>query len=271
MGRTLPIINNTLALHNVGVTVADKWLIQEISLTLRPGLLTAILGPNGAGKTTLLKLLAGLWQPTVGKVTLNGRDLQQLCRRQLAQQIVFVPQNTYLGFAFTVQDLVMMGRHPHLRPFHSETDKDHHCVAEAMKQTDVIHLAHRLVTELSGGERQRVVIARSLATAAPIIVLDEPTASLDVVHELELLELLKKLVEHQGKTVVVATHDLNRVMCYVDQVMLIHQGRIFGSGSPEEVLTENNIAEVFGVRVERVGSSKSGKTVLFFHRQVSSP
>jgi iron complex transport system ATP-binding protein len=265
-------MNSTLALHNVGVAVADNWLIQDASLTLRPGLLTAILGPNGAGKTTLLKLLAGLWQPTVGKVTLNGRDLHQLSRRQLAQQIAFVPQNTHLGFAFTVQDLVMMGRHPHLRPFQSETNEDHHCVAEAMKQTDVIHLAQRLVTELSGGERQRVVIARSLATEAPIIVLDEPTASLDVVHVLELLDLLKKLVAHQEKTVVFATHDLNMVMCYVDQVVLIHQGRIFGCGSPEEVLTaDDNMAEVFRVRIERVGSSKSGKTVLFFHRQEFIP
>ncbi len=255
---------DTLALHQVGIEIDGRWLVQSASLTLSAGQLTALIGPNGAGKTTLLRLLAGLWQPSEGFVTLNGRQLPQFHRRELAQNLTFVPQNTDVGFAFTVKDIVMMGRNPHLGRFRHETEYDYYCVEQAMIKTDVVHLAHRLVTELSGGERQRVIIARSLATQAKIMLLDEPTASLDVAHALEVLDLLSQLAQ-EGQTIAFSMHDINYAMRYAEQVVLIHQGRIFDFGLADKVLTDDAMSEVFGVRVERVAVS-ANETVWFFRR-----
>lgn len=255
-------MTNTLALHKVSIKIEGHWLVQDASLTLLPEQLTALIGPNGAGKTTLLRLFAGLWQPTEGTVTLNGHDLHQFPRQILAQNITFVPQNTFIDFAFTVKDIVMMGRNPYLRRFQQETEYDHYCVEQAMTKTDVIHLANRLVTELSGGERQRVLIARSLATEAKIILLDEPTASLDIAHTIEIFDLLQKLAQ-EGKTVALSIHDINTAVRYSHQVALIHKGNIIDIGLPAEVLTDEAIHNVFGVQIERVTVS-TGETVLFF-------
>lgn len=238
---------NRLALHQAGVEIEKRWLMQDASLMLQPGQLTVLMGPNGAGKTTVLRLLGGLWQPTVGKVTLNGRELSRFQHREVAQQIAFVPQSTHINFPFTTKEIVKMGRHPYIGRWQRETVQDERCVEEAMKRTDVIHLAHRLVTQLSGGERQRVVIARSLATQANIILLDEPTANLDIAHALGLLQLLKELTQ-EGKTVALSTHDMSLAKRYADQVVLVHQGRIFASGTSATVLTEENIWKVFGVK-----------------------
>jgi iron complex transport system ATP-binding protein len=260
----------TLALHQAGIKIDGRWLVQQASLTLSSGQLTALIGPNGAGKTTLLRLLAGLWQPSKGLVTLNKSPLPQ--RRELAQHISFVPQNTTLDFAFTVKDIVMMGRNPHLGRFQPETEYDDDCVEQAMIKTDIIHLAQRPVTELSGGERQRVLIARSLATQAQMMLLDEPTASLDVAHALDVLELLKKLAK-EGQTIAFSMHDINYARRYADQLVLIHQGRIFDIGSADNVLTDEAMTEVFGVSVEKVTVS-ADDTVLFFRpyfRSIKSP
>jgi len=254
---------NTLALHKAGIEIDNRWLMQDASLTLLSGQLTAFIGQNGAGKTTLLRLLAGLWQPTVGLVTLNWRELQQFHRRELAQHLAFVPQNSQIDFAFTVKAIITMGRNPHLGRFQHETEYDHLCVEQAMIKTDVAHLANRLVTELSGGEWQRVVIARSLATEANIILLDEPTASLDVGHSLEVLDLLKELAD-DGKTVAFSMHDINTAARYANKIVLVHQGGIVDSGKPEKVLTDEAISDVFGVSVERVAVS-TGETILFFY------
>lgn len=238
--------------------------MQNASLTLSPKQLTTLIGPNGSGKTTLLRLLAGLWQPTVGKVTLNGRELPQFRRYELAQQIALVPQNTHVNFAFRVKDIIMMGRHPHRGRFQHKTEYDLHCVEQAMTKTDVVHLANRSVTELSGGERQRVMIARSLASQAQILLLDEPTASLDIAHALEILNLLTELVS-EGKTVAFSIHDLNLAKHCANQIVLVHQGQIVDLGSPDEVLTDEVINKTFGVQVERIATA-AGKEILFFKK-----
>ncbi|MDM8559361.1 ABC transporter ATP-binding protein [Candidatus Parabeggiatoa sp. HSG14] len=253
---------NTLALDNAGIEIESNWLIRNASLTLSPGQLTAFIGPNGAGKTTLLRLLAGLWQPTEGIVTLDKRELFQFQRRELAQNITFAPQNTLMDFAFTVKNIVMMGRNPHLGRFQHETEYDYHCVKAAMIKTDVLHLANRFVTELSGGERQRVVIARSLATEANIILLDEPTASLDVAHAIEVFDLLSELSK-ENKTVAFSIHDINTAVRYAHQIVLVHTGHIFDCGLPEKVLTNEAINTVFGVHTEKVTAS-TGETIFFF-------
>ncbi|HHB93520.1 MAG TPA: ABC transporter ATP-binding protein, partial [Thioploca sp.] len=181
-----------LEVQQVGIKIEKHWLIRNISLKLPKNKFIVLIGPNGAGKTTLLKLLAGLWQPTEGKVILNRNNLYQFKRTELAKLITFIPQNSNINFAFTVKDIVMMGRNPHIRRFQPVTGLEH--VKQAMQKTDISHLAERLVTTLSGGEMQRVIIARSLATQANIVLLDEPTASLDISHTIEILELLQELV-----------------------------------------------------------------------------
>jgi len=246
-----------LALHQVSVAIEGRWLVQDVSLTLPPNQLTALLGPNGAGKTTLLRLLAGVWQPTTGQVTLNQRPLQQFSRLALAKQLTLVPSPSQINFAFTVQEVVMMGRHPHRNRWQPATSADHQWVALAMQRTDVSHLAHRFVTELSGGERQRVLIARSLATQAQIILLDEPTANLDIGHTLALFELLKKLA-CEGKTIAFATHDMSTVSRYAQQVILMHQGHLVDWGASEQVLTEERLRNVFGVEIEKVAGEVVG-------------
>lgn len=235
-----------LSLDHVSLAMNKQWLIQNCSLTLLPHQLTALIGPNGAGKTTLLRLLAGLWPPTIGQVILNHRSLHHFSRRELAQHFTFVPQNIQINFAFTVQDIVMMGRHPHQSRFHQGNHNDSVCVERAMQRTDTLHLAHRFVTELSAGERQRVVIARSLATEANIILLDEPTANLDIGHSLALLELLLEL-SCEGKTIAFSTHDINNTLRYAHHAVLINQGHLIAFGPPREVLTKEHLRKVFQV------------------------
>ncbi|MGH9914132.1 MAG: ABC transporter ATP-binding protein, partial [Pyrinomonadaceae bacterium] len=180
-----------LSLVEVGLEIDNRWLVHDVSLDLQPNRLIAFVGPNGAGKTTLLRILAGLITPSKGRALLDDIDLDTFRRRDLARHIAFMPQDTHIDFAFTVSELVAMGRHAHLGRFERLTTGDHRAITEAMKRADVIALSNRFVTELSAGERQRVLIARSLATEADIILLDEPVANLDISHALDVLELCR--------------------------------------------------------------------------------
>ncbi|HNJ43529.1 MAG TPA: ABC transporter ATP-binding protein [Acidobacteriota bacterium] len=247
---------NVLTLTDGGVNFGQKWLVRGASLVLRPGSLTALVGPNGSGKTTLLKCLAGLITPTEGTVVLDGKSVRGFPRRELARKITFVPQDTHLAFAFTVRDVVAMGRHPHLRRFELETVADRQAIESALIRADVAHLSQRNVIKLSGGERQRVILARSLATEAPIILLDEPTASLDIAHALDVLELCRQLAD-EGKTVACALHDLNLVNRYATQVVMLSAGQVAAVGTPAAVLTSANIESIFHVRAECVAASHS--------------
>ncbi len=251
-----------LQLHNAGIKLGGRWLMRGATLSLRPGKLTAFIGPNGSGKSTLLRLLAGLWPPTAGAVTLAGRDLSEFDRRALAQRLAFVPQDTHLDFAFTVREVVAMGRHPHQQRFQRKRATDRHCIEGALERADITHLSGRIVTELSGGERQRVIIARALAREAGIILLDEPTASLDIAHALEVFELCQRLAS-EGKTVGLATHDLNAALRYGTQLVLVSAGAIKAVGASDEVLTDARIQEVFGVGVLRAMTAAGEPSFVF--------
>lgn len=253
-----------LELRGAGIEVDGRWLVRNASLALRPGHLTALVGPNGSGKTTLLRLLSGLWRPSEGRALLNDEDLHAVRRRELARRVAFTPQDTHLAFAFTVRDVVTMGRHPHLGRFEREGEADRRAVEEALVRADVAHLANRFVTELSGGERQRVIIARSLATQADAIILDEPTANLDIAHALDVLDLCRKLAD-DGKTIALAIHDLNLAARYASTVALVCAGAIVATGAPDHVLSDAGIRNVFGVRAERA-HAPGGEVVFFFQR-----
>ena len=255
----------TLALHNLGLAIDDRWLLRDVTMALRPGGITAFLGPNGSGKTTLLRLLAGLLTPSAGHVTLHGHDLRTFGRRELAQRITFAPQDTHVSAAFTVREIVEMGRHPHLRRLQRLRSHDYAVVDEALRHADVWHLATRSVLELSGGERQRVLIARSLATQAEVLLLDEPTASLDIAHALDVLDLCQQLAR-AGKTIGLALHDLNAAARYATHLVLLSAGRLVSQGGPDTVLQAAQLNRVFDVHTDRI-SMADGTPVLVFSRQ----
>jgi iron complex transport system ATP-binding protein len=253
-----------LAGHQVSVAIDGHWLIRGINVALRAGEFTAFLGPNGSGKTTLLRVLAGLLVPTEGHVTLHGHSVHNFGRRVLAQHIAFMPQDTHVSFAFTVRESVEMGRHPHLKRFERLRAHDHDIVEDAMRRADVWQFANRLVTTLSGGERQRVIIARSLATQAEVLLLDEPTASLDIAHALDVLDLCQQLIA-EGKAIGVAMHDINAAARYATSVVLLSAGRIVTQGTREDVLQEAQLKQVFDVRTDRI-HTVNGTPVFVFSR-----
>lgn len=252
----------TLELENAGFKIENRWLAREATFQLAPGNLTAFVGPNGSGKTTLLRLLAGLWQPSEGKVLLNGANLHDLPRREIAKQVAYTPQDTNFEFAFTVFDAVMMGRHPHLGRFEREGERDRKAVRAAMEITDCLHLSERFINELSGGERQRATLARSLATEADVILLDEPLANLDLSHSFDVLNVCRKLTQ-SGKTIALAIHDLNLAARYASDIVLVSNGRVVAVGAPDAVLTDDLIEQVFGVSTTRAKTA-TGETMLFF-------
>lgn len=253
-----------LSLQNVGLRRGERWIIHGANFTVPSGGIMALIGVNGVGKTTLLKLLAGLWQPTQGKILLNHRRLQQFHRRELATQLSFVAHNTVAPFAFTVQEAVWMGRYPYQNFWQLPNERDHQAVEIAMQQTDIIELRARDLTTLSNGERQRVWIARSLATEAQVILLDEPTANLDIAHSLEIMQLCQTLAT-QGKTIIFSTHDLNLAAQYSQTLCVLQPGKIAALGAPDAVLSDELLRQVFDVQVERL-STRDEKTVLWFGR-----
>jgi iron complex transport system ATP-binding protein len=253
-----------LTVQNVSFQRREQQIIRQANFTLPSGELVALIGVNGVGKTTLLKLLAGLWQPTHGQILLNQQLLQKFTRRALATHISFVAHNIPSALAFTVAEAVWMGRYPYLERWQAATECDRHAVDAAMQHTDILHLRGRDLTTLSNGERQRVWIARSLATEADMLLLDEPTANLDIAHSLEIMQLCQTLVT-QGKTVVFSTHDLNLAAQYAQTLCVLQQGAVVAMGAPSKVLTDALLRQVFNVQVEYLATA-AGKTVLWFGR-----
>lgn len=257
-------MTSRLSISGLGLRRSDRWILRDVTFDIGPGSVLALVGPNGSGKSTLLRCMAGLWPATEGNVTLDGRDLRKIPRAQVAREVAYVPQEAKLEFEFTVREIVLMGRYAHRGRFERETNEDRNAAEEALIRSDVAHLAQRPVTQLSGGERQRVLIARSLATRSRILLLDEPTASLDVDHSLDVLELCCSLAG-EGRSVVIATHDLSGACRYADRVALMDSGRLSGVGSTSEVLTPENMERAFHVRSENV-SAADGTSCLIFHR-----
>ena len=225
--------------------------LRDLSLEVPAGATTAVLGPNGSGKSTLLRLLLGVLRPSGGSVEFGGRPLGGWGREALAREVGVVPQGEEAAFPMSVRELVAMGRYPHLGPWRRERDTDRRAVEEAMRRCDVLDLAARAVPTLSGGERQRARLARALAQEAATLALDEPTAALDVAHEMAMFELLRDL-GRAGKTVLLVTHSLNLAARYADRLVLLDGGRLAAEGSPAQVLTRETVERVYGWPVEVV-------------------
>ena len=224
---------------------AGRPAVDGVSLEVGEGELYGVLGPNGSGKSTLLKLLLGALEPTSGRVLHAGRSVADWGRRELARRVGVVPQQEEAAFPVTVRGLVAMGRYPHLGPWRSEGDADRRAVARAMERCDLEGLAARRVSTLSGGERQLTRIARALAQEPRVLVLDEPTVSLDVRHEMEIFGLLRRLTG-EGVTVLLVTHNLNAAARTARRLLLMRDGAAAAQGPPGEVLTRETVEEVWG-------------------------
>lgn len=224
------------------------WTIDDFSLDIEAGEMLGIIGPNGAGKSTLLRLLSGALPPAVGEIRVRGRPLSAYSRRQIGQTIAVVPQETAIEFPFSVLEVVLMGRSPHLGGFAFEGDRDLEVARTALERSGVREFEHRSIHELSGGERQRVVLARALAQETGILLLDEPAAFLDIRHAVEIYDLLKDLA-HEGRSIVTVLHDLNLAALYCDRVVLLKAGRLVQVGSPTAVITYATVTEVYGTEV----------------------
>ena len=237
-----------IEVDRVSVRLGGERVLDGVDLTVERGRFVGLVGPNGAGKTTLLRTVNGLLTPAEGAVRLDGEDVATLSARQLGRRVATVPQHTDLSFGFTVRQVVELGRHPH-RPRFGGPDPDPGAIDRALERTATAHLADRPITAVSGGERQRVLLARALAQAAPALLLDEPTASLDVHHQVRTLRLVRDLVEADGRTVVAAIHDLDLAARFCDALVLLTEGRVRTAGEPGEVLTEGHLEAAFGGRV----------------------
>ncbi|MCS7124293.1 MAG: ABC transporter ATP-binding protein [Candidatus Bathyarchaeota archaeon] len=224
-------------------------VLEDVSFSVDSGELVGLLGPNGSGKTTLLRAISRTLKPKVGTVLLNEADIFNMKSSDVAKNLAVVPQSSSLEFDFTALDLVLMGRHPHMRRFEREDQTDLEIAKEAMLLTNTWHLAEKPINELSGGERQLVMIARALAQKPKVLLLDEPTSHLDINNQIGIMDLLKKICLEKGIATLAVFHDFNLASRYCDSAILLHKGKIFAMGRVDEILTEENIRKVFNVEV----------------------
>jgi iron complex transport system ATP-binding protein len=233
-------------------------VLDNVSATVARGGLVGILGPNGSGKTTLIRLLAGLLRPSSGRILFDGAALETISRTSVARRMAMVPQETQLAFEYTVLEMATMGRYPHLGAFEIEGPRDLDIAREALRATGTAHLASRPFNTLSGGEKQRVVIAGALAQQPEILLLDEPTASLDLAYQLEIRSILQQFNRDRGLTTLVSTHDLNFAAGLCRELILLHQGRVLASGPTATMLQPALIRELYGVDVDITAHPKTG-------------
>lgn len=243
-----------------GIIVA----LDDVSLSVGSGEFVGVLGPNGSGKSTLLRAIAGAVRPVRGRVTLDGRDIREMGAKAVARNIAVVPQNGHVPFSFSVRDIVLMGRAPHLGRFSSEGTHDIEVARQAMEATSVLQFASRSITGLSYGERQRVTVARALAQEPRILLLDEPTSHLDLKYQVDIMDLVWSLSRRNGLAVVAVLHDVNLASQYCDKIVMLCKGRQVAAGMPKEIITPESIGDVYGVRavVERHPVNGSPQVVL---------
>lgn len=245
-------------------------VLEDLTFKIKQHDFVGIVGPNGSGKSTLLRTISRVLPPNQGQVLLAENDLYHLPARQVARKIAVVAQEQNLAYPFSVQEIIMMGRIPHLKRFQNEGLKDQEIVRKVMDLTDVSHLAHRPITELSGGEKQRVLIARALAQEPAILLLDEPTSSLDLNYQLEIMELLLQLHREQGLTIAMVLHDINLASQFCDSLLVVKAGKIYAAGAPRQIINADFIKEIYGCEVHVQTQSSTGRPIVILNQSQSA-
>jgi iron complex transport system ATP-binding protein len=234
-----------IAIENLSVAFGDVQALDDVNLAVERGEIVGLVGPNGAGKSTLLRTINGVLEPAADTVTIAGDDVTDLSARALARRVATVPQETSLSFSFPVREVVAMGRTPYRSRFERVSKSDREHTERAMARTDVARFADRAIDAVSGGERQRVVVARALCQDPAALLLDEPTASLDIDHQVRILSLVREFVA-EGRAALCAIHDLSLAARFCDRLALVAEGKVLATGAPEDVLTESNVERAFG-------------------------
>ena len=252
----------TLGFQKATFGYGRRAILREVDLEVRPGEIVAVVGPNGVGKSTIIRAVSGVIPIAHSQLSVDGKDLSRMSAAERARLIAVVPQAVRLPPAFSALDVVLMGRTPYLNWFEGESAGDRAIALAAMERTHVVDLADRVVGELSGGEQQRILVARALAQSAPILLLDEPTAHLDLRHQDVVLRLVRSLADEAGLTVLAALHDLNLVARFADRVALLSNGRLERVGIPEEVLTPAILAPVYGIGIQVVAHPVDGRPLV---------
>jgi iron complex transport system ATP-binding protein len=265
--------NERVRLAAEGVTLAydESVVVRDLDLELTEGSFTAIVGPNGCGKSTLLRALGRLMRPTTGQVLLDGRAIARTPTREVAKVLGLLPQTPVAPDGLTVADLVARGRHPHQSWLRQWSGDDESVVAEALAWTDMAELAGRPVDALSGGQRQRAWISMALAQGTDLLLLDEPTTYLDLSHQIDVLELVGRLHAERGRTVVVVLHDLNLAARYAQRLVAMKAGALVASGTPDEVLTEVLLADVFDLEARVLADPVAGTPMVVPVRRLRRP
>lgn len=260
----------TLEVRDLKFQYKDHLVLDGIDLPIIEGEVIGILGPNGCGKTTLLKNLNKNLSPCGGCVLLNDEDMENLTKKEIAREIAVVPQTNEVHFAFTVSDMVAMGRMPFQGMMSGASSEDERIVDEAIERTGLSKYVDRHINTMSGGERQRVIIARAIAQTPKILLMDEPTLHLDISMQFDALNLVHKLSKETGLTVVIVSHDLAMVARYCDRIVMIHDHKIHAIGRPEHVLTEENMRTVFNVDAELFFDKKIGRYSVMLHDSLNN-
>ncbi|MCF6216158.1 MAG: ABC transporter ATP-binding protein [Emcibacter sp.] len=251
-----------LVIQNITLTLGGAQILKDVSASVKPGEMVGMIGPNGAGKSCLLKSILGLNKPGSGRITLEGRDLSAMSLKERALCLAYAAQGAPLHWPLTVERLVALGRIPHLGPWQKLQPEDDNEIDRALTLTDCLHLKERAATTLSGGERARVLLARTLASGATYILADEPVASLDPFHQLQVMEILKAHAA-AGGAVLVVLHDLGLAARTCDRLILLHEGQMIDQGPPAHILSDKNLSRFFGISVSRW--QENGKNFLVPH------
>ena len=251
----------TIEIKNVDFGYDENHIVlHNINLDIREPGLYCVVGPNGVGKSTLIHCINKILAPKGGVVMMNGEDVKNITIKQMSKKVGYVPYSANDSFPLSVVDTVMMGRHPHSKL--GSLDNDLRIVYDTLQMLGITHLAMRSFNELSAGQHQKVMLARGLAQEPEVLLLDEPTSNLDVRHQIEVTKLLKRLTQEKGILTIMISHDINIAAKYSDQIVMMHQGKIFATGTPEEVITEENLRAVYGVESKIVDDEGSPHVIL---------
>lgn len=251
-------MNNRLFTKQLDIAYESRLIVEDLNLSIPSGQITALVGANGSGKSTILKTMSRILKPKRGSVFLDSKAIHQQSTKEVAKQLAILPQNPVAPDGLTVGELIGYGRFPHQKGFGSQTKEDRDIIRWAVQVTNMEEFFDRPVDQLSGGQRQRAWIAMALAQQTDILFLDEPTTFLDMGHQLEVLKLLQKLNEEEGRTIVMVVHDLNHATRYAGHMVAIKQGKVISEGTPEEVMTQDVLRAVFGIEADIIRDPRTG-------------